>query len=155
MELTDALSSKFSVPVTAGAKVDIPSGALDDERNQYLSRAFLNELRDMAEDGGPKLLGLTEVDIYDIGMNYVFGQADIGGQASIISLARLFADNTDGGGTDLLRERALKEAVHELGHNFGLEHCRDRFCVMHFSSGIQETDIKSAEFCPRHSLKIP
>ena len=31
---------------------------------------------------------------------------------------------------DLLRERLVKEAAHELGHTFGLRHCADWRCVM-------------------------
>jgi len=35
---------------------------------------------------------------------------------------------------DLLKDRAIKEAMHELGHVFGLEHCSNPRCVMHFLS---------------------
>ncbi len=30
--------------------------------------------------------------------------------------------------------RVLKEATHEVGHAFGLDHCPRRSCVMHFSN---------------------
>jgi len=38
--------------------------------------------------------------------------------------------------------------VHELGHTYGLGHCPDTHCVMHFSNSLRDTDIKSATFCP-------
>jgi archaemetzincin len=37
--------------------------------------------------------------------------------------------------------------VHELGHVFGLEHCPDPECVMHFSNSLLDTDRKSTSFC--------
>ena len=41
----------------------------------------------------------------------------------------------------------LKEAAHELGHALGLKHCKNRFCVMHFSNNLKDTDIKTSWFC--------
>jgi archaemetzincin len=44
-------------------------------------------------------------------------------------------------------KRVLKEAVHEMGHTFGIPHCENHLCVMHFSNSIVETGIKGAGFC--------
>ena len=46
-----------------------------------------------------------------------------------------------------LRERLEKEAVHDLGHTFGILHCRDPLCVMHSYTYAEEIDIKSKDFC--------
>ena len=43
--------------------------------------------------------------------------------------------------------RALKEAVHELGHTLGLAHCPDAGCVMHFSNALVDTDRKGHRLC--------
>jgi Peptidase family M54 len=69
-------------------------------------------------------------------LNFVFGIAQSRGRAAVISLCRL------GLGADppLRRERVLKEAVHELGHTLGLNHCPDAKCVMHFSNSLADTD---------------
>ena len=55
---------------------------------------------------------------------------------------------------NLFRERALKEAVHELGHTYGLGHCPDSTCVMHFSNSLPDTDLKGWKFCPDCQEKV-
>ncbi|RMD53346.1 MAG: archemetzincin, partial [Nitrospirae bacterium] len=96
------------------------------------------------------------VDLYADGLNFVFGEADILRGVAIISLTRLhqsfYGLPEDRG---LFIERALKEAVHELGHLYGLRHCPDPHCVMHFSNSLLDTDKKSYKFCAicRRKLK--
>ena len=67
------------------------------------------------------------------------------GKACVISLFRLYFDADE----ERFRGRALKEAMHELGHTFGLGHCADPGCVMWFSNTLGETDRKGAAYCPR------
>jgi archaemetzincin len=45
------------------------------------------------------------------------------------------------------KERVLKEAIHELGHVFGLSHCPETRCIMHYSNSIEDTDRKGPDFC--------
>jgi archaemetzincin len=47
----------------------------------------------------------------------------------------------------VLRERLLKEAVHELGHTLPLAHCEDYQCVMSPSLGVEWIDLKTSQFC--------
>ena len=54
----------------------------------------------------------------------------------------------------LFHQRVLKEAAHELGHTYGLGHCPDNKCVMHFSNSLRDTDIKGTEFCPRCQVQL-
>jgi archaemetzincin len=54
----------------------------------------------------------------------------------------------------LFRERALKEAVHELGHTYGLQHCPNLRCVMHFSNSLRDTDAKQAKWCSRCATQV-
>jgi archaemetzincin len=105
-------------------------------------------LADLPGDGYLRLLGITDVDLFTAGLNFIFGQAFIGGRECLISLARLrpsFYGQPDD--ADLFRERVIKEAVHELGHTFGLSHCGDPQCVMMFSNSLTDTDRKSSTFC--------
>lgn len=148
--LTEALEGTFGKECEILPSRALPAGAFNPYRNQHLSDSFLEELSKLEAKGAIKILGVTEVDLYTRGLNFVFGQARLGGREAVISLARLrqsfYGLPEDEG---LLLERALKEAVHELGHTWGLSHCPDPLCVMHFSNSLRDTDIKRAEFCSR------
>ena len=91
---------------------------------------------------------ITDVDLYMPDLNFVFGLADAKKKVCIISLTRL-KNEFYGLKPDyrLLIERAMKEAVHELGHTWGLAHCPDARCVMHFSDSLKDTDNKRSTFC--------
>jgi archaemetzincin len=124
-----------------------PAHAYHQRRQQYLSDAILNRLRQMTLPA-ERLLGLVDLDLYTSGLNFVFGQASMGGREALIALPRLrqsFYGLPDD--EALFHERAVKEAVHELGHTYGLSHCPDATCVMHFSNSLPDTDFKGKAFC--------
>ncbi len=71
------------------------------------------------------MLALTGRDLFVPVLTFVFGQAQLGGRVAVVSLARLrqeFYGMAPNG--EILMERAVKEALHETGHTFGLVHCR-------------------------------
>lgn len=94
-------------------------------------------------------LGLTAIDITARDLGTVFGYADNGSHAAIVSAFRLVA-GTQGrrGGHRLLIERITREALHEAGHLMGLPHCPRPGCVMQYSQTLHDTDIKQSRFCP-------
>jgi archaemetzincin len=92
------------------------------------------------------VLGVIEADLYADGLSFVFGQAEMPGQWAIISLHRL-REGSEGDHDERLYVRALKEAVHEVGHTLGLGHCPDPSCVMHFSNTLADTDRKGTDPC--------
>jgi archaemetzincin len=55
---------------------------------------------------------------------------------------------------DVLRERTVKEVLHEMGHTFGLVHCSDRKCAMSLATHIELVDAKSEEYCSRCGLQL-
>lgn len=142
--LARGLAVAFLSPVSIRAALPIPPGSHDPERRQYLSPVFLAAAETARQDPREMILGITDVDLYVPDLNFVFGQASPADRAAVVSVFRLGT-----GGVDLLLGRALKEAVHELGHVLGLPHCRDPGCVMFFSNSLADTDRKSEAFCNR------
>jgi archaemetzincin len=77
----------------------------------------------------------------------VYGEAQLGGKACIISTHRLNEGLFATGGLMAYRSRLLKEAIHELGHTFNLRHCTDHSCIMHYCRRISDVDRKSDDLC--------
>ena len=131
-----------------------PDYAFNKKRNQYLSTAILKALMEgkgyMARE---KLLGVVDQDLYVPELNFVFGEASQ--KAAIISLSRLRQEFYHlPQEQSLLYKRTLTEAVHELGHTYGLDHCKNPRCVMFFSNSLIDTDRKGSEFCPECRKKL-
>jgi archaemetzincin len=148
--LEGRLAGVLSRPARTGEAIALPGGSYDERRHQYRGEAILRALRVLSYPDAGRLLGLAEADCYAQGLNFIFGQASLNGRQAFVALARLrasFYGLTDDPG--LYRQRALKECVHELGHTWGLGHCPDAHCVMHFSNSLPDTDAKEAAFCPR------
>ncbi|MCX6007373.1 MAG: archaemetzincin family Zn-dependent metalloprotease [Chloroflexi bacterium] len=154
LQLKDRLHRVFGCPVVISDPVSIPQEAFSADRKQYLSDMFLDDLKPFKK-AHTYVLGITDVDLYTQGLNFVFGQADIAGGVSVISLHLLKQENYGlPASNDLLIERAQKEAVHELGHNLGMGHCEDGTCVMHFSNSLIDTDVKKPFFCSHCQPKL-
>ncbi|MDY0040705.1 MAG: archaemetzincin family Zn-dependent metalloprotease [Desulforhabdus sp.] len=123
--------------------------ALDAARKQYNSNLILKKLLEILPADALKILGVTNFDLFSPIFSYVFGEAQFGGKSAVISTFRL-RGNPAGKiprGCPPLTDRIEKEALHELGHTFGLRHCADPDCVMHYSLGVQCADRKFAFFC--------
>jgi archaemetzincin len=147
--LREGVHSIFGCPVVIGNQLPIPSEAFSQERNQYLSDIFIERLK-TRENVGELPLGITDVNLFANGLNFVFGQADRQGGAAVISLNLLRQESYGLPPDDiLLMQRSVKEAVHEIGHLLGMDHCPDGNCVMHFSNSLLDTDIKGTHFCRR------
>jgi archaemetzincin len=127
----------------------LPENAFDKKRRQYNSTMILNDIRNVVVHSNyHRVLGIIDADIFASGLNYVFGEAYVSGNAALISLWRLkpkfYGEQPDSGEFQL---RTLKEAIHEVGHVLGLQHCPKSYCVMHFSNSIFEVDKKQSLFC--------
>ena len=125
-----------------------PGYAYNERRDQYKSDLILTRLQKVDREEAEKILGVVDLDLYTPGLNFVFGQASMGGKVALIALPRLRQEFYQlAKDKKLYYSRAIKEAVHELGHTFGLDHCKKRECVMHFSNSLADTDYKGKEFC--------
>ena len=152
-ELRDRVGGIFHCPVEIKAGFGDLAQAYNPERKQYLSSKLLASLKKSQRD--ERVVGVADVDLYIPRLNYVFGEADVGSGTAIVSLCRL-RQEFYGLAPDeaLFLERATKEIVHELGHTFGLGHCPNNKCVMHFSNSLADTDLKEAHFCSKCRPKI-
>jgi archaemetzincin len=134
----------------------LPEKAYNKERGQYDSNIILDQIRLYAamQDTFKRVIGVVDEDIFVSELNFVFGEAFSPGRAALISLFRLkpefYGAPADEG---LFLGRAVKEAVHELGHTCGLSHCRNPTCVMYFSNSIANTDKKQNLFCNQCTLQ--
>ena len=138
-------------------EMNLPEKAFDETRAQYDSDVILQKLRDYAETQTrfDRILGIVDVDIFVPRLNFVFGVAEHPGKAALVSLWRLKPEfYGKSSKKEILFERSAKEAIHELGHTLGLDHCANPFCVMHFSNAILETDVKKSLFCGQCSTKV-
>jgi archaemetzincin len=152
--LQDDLESVFGGKVSIGKGMPHPDYAYNKRRNQYHSTAILKTL--MAEKdyrAYEKILGVVDQDLYVPELNFVFGEA--GKRAAVISLIRLRQEfyrlPED---RPLFQQRVLTEAVHELGHTYGLGHCPNPRCVMFFSNSLTDTDRKGSTFCQECKRKL-
>jgi archaemetzincin len=121
--------------------------ALDPGRNQYHSSLILEKLADLAPDHAIKVLAICHVDLFIPILTHVYGEAQLGGRACIISTSRLKQDLPPINPQASLEKRMFKEAMHELGHTFDLRHCKDNVCTMHYCRTIEDVDKKSDQFC--------
>lgn len=152
--LRQGLARVLSQRSQIGDIIELPQERWHQHRGQHLASLLLARLPSPASSGD-RVLGVVDVDIFAPGLNFVFGEADIAGKRGLISLKRLrqefYGLPQD---ENLFRQRALKEAVHELGHTYGLGHCPDAACVMHFSNSLHDTDVKGWNFCPSCRKKM-
>ncbi len=92
---------------------------------------ILERLADLTPSQAIKVLAVTRADLFIPILTHVYGEAQLGGKACIISTHRLNEGLGSETGDDF-RYRVIKEAIHELGHTFNLRHCEDHTCCMHY-----------------------
>jgi archaemetzincin len=146
--LAERLSRIFDLSVTQQNPDFDVEEAFDANRGQYSSRGLLERLLRQAPASAARVLGVAGVDLFVPVLTYVFGEAELGGRGALVSSFRL--DNELYGlppDPQLLFERLVKEAVHELGHTHGLVHCDLADCVMRASTYVEGIDLKSERFC--------
>jgi archaemetzincin len=148
--LRNQLEARFLTEVNV-LRPDFDSCAfLNAHRNQYSSSAIIERLEQYRPAADSRVLAVTGLDLYIPILTFVFGEARLNGRCAVVSSYRL--DNKFYGLPDdpaLLQERLLKEAIHELGHTYGLFHCHNPECVMKSSTYVEEIDFKSSRFCDK------
>jgi len=110
-------------------------------RNQYSAGKIIKMLETV--NGSAKFkIGIVQCDLCTPILKFVFGESQLGGQAAVISLHRLW--HGDPSRTYL---RAAKIGIHEAVHLLGIGHCRAADCLMDGSLSTEKLDAIPLRFC--------
>ena len=147
-ELRADLARGFGLPCEVLPDALDPGFAFHSGRQQVHSTELLKRLTPLVRADSWRVLGVTAVDLFIPVLTFVFGEAQVRNSCAVVSFHRLrqefYGLPPDAA---LLRDRLLKEAVHELGHTLGLHHCEDYRCAMAPSHAVEWIDIKGAALC--------
>jgi archaemetzincin len=154
-DIAPALAEMFHIPSEVLSSGLNPAFALHGERQQYHSSQILHKMQGHVTDESWRVLGISDHDLYIPILTFVFGEAQIGGPCAVVSTHRLRQDfyglPPD---RELLCERLLKEAVHEIGHTLELTHCDDYQCAMAASHAVEWIDLKGSSLCEECERKL-
>ena len=112
-------------------------------RDRYSGRGLLKDLSQYKR--GTVVLGLTNEAIYEPNEKSptfgIYGIGSVGGHVAVIS-------STLPSKKKHSDEHLVKLMMHELGHSFGLNHCRDEHCFMVDAEHGNKFS-KTPSFCPQ------
>ncbi len=158
-ELSSELRDLVRMRCKILSPVTVPKEAFNQWRKQYDAEKILAILSNNPEtrfiDASIPTLVVTNEDIYYKGLRFIFGLEEPLEGTLMVSLARLKPEFYDERPNPFrLTERVIKESMHEIGHYVGLDHCRHPWCIMSFSSSVNEIDKKRKEFCKDCNIKM-
>lgn len=125
--------------VIIGGELELLEEAYNSQRDQYNADLLLTYL--LKTKKTDTALWVIQKDLYCKGMNFIFGYAMYHGGA-VLSTNRLST-----------KELIEKEAIHEVGHILGLQHCSN-YCIMQFSNSLWEAKMKPSYLCESCKRKI-
>lgn len=146
--IASSIERYFCLPSKRLPPLALPTCARDESRCQYNAAKILTGLEPRLPEYCCKTIAVTYEDLFIPIFTHVMGEARIGGDIAVISLFRL-TENSAGSSSapSVIFTRAVKLALHELGHLFALPHCPDARCMMHFSGTAEELDSMDLNFC--------
>ncbi len=149
--IKDELKTTYRIQSDVSEKTELPKESYNTLRHQFQASKILESLSQLKT----RVLGITDKDIYAEDLNFVFGQAQLKGNAALVSVTRLnpmfYRKSPD---KMLLIDRTIKEIIHEAGHTFGLRHCQNERCVMSSSNTIFNVDKKTKNLCDMCKLQL-
>jgi archaemetzincin len=138
----------YSVRLSVLPPIALPKSAFYPARQRYRAEKLLDTLKAQIPAEATKIMGLTQVDIsttkgahFDWG---ILGLAELGGPAAVISTFRC---GRGAKSPEHARVRFGKVAVHEFGHNLGLDHCATFGCLLEDAGGTVTTLERETDLC--------
>lgn len=164
-EIQQAITRYYGVKVQIQKQKPIPeSHFVTIKSPRYRADSIIHYLKETKPAGIDYVIGFTDLDISTTKTDSrgnvmkpvekytdwgVMGLAYLGGPTGVVSTFRLKSKPA------LLKERTVKVALHELGHEFGLPHCPDKKCFMTDAvESIQTIDNARLDLCATCKRKI-
>ena len=139
-DIADSLKRYYPNIIVAEA-VDLPAFAYYAPRKRFKADSLLAYMSPAA-NVNETILGITKSDISTKNGSIedwgVMGLGKCPGNACVVSTYRLDSKN--------MQSQLFKVSIHELGHTFGLPHCKNRECFMRDAEGKNPTNVEKG-FC--------
>jgi len=149
------LEERFILTCDVERTLRVPRTTLNSVRKQMFFNTLVARVAAVTPAIDGISLAITDFDLYKTSHQFIFGDASEEHRVAIVSLHRLrsefYGERAD---ANLLFQRTLKEAVHDIGHAHGLKHCFNARCAMYFSNSIFDTDNKLSHFCDTCEKRI-
>ncbi len=150
-----AITAFYAVRVSVAEPLALPKSAYYAKRQRYRAEKLLDFLLAEGRKDAQVTLGLTAVDISTTKAPYedwgILGLATLDGQSAVLSSFRCQRRAKN---AEHARIRFAKTAVHELGHSFGLEHCKTLGCIMHDGEGSVLTTDTEHDLCDETRARL-
>ncbi len=129
--IRNGLLKIYDVDIIVAKSIPLPANTYYQPMNRYSADGLIDFLSDK-KGGAYTIIGLTDRDVFTIkGVNKYWGIMGLGtlnADASIVSTKRLHPGKE-------MDQELIKLTAHELGHNFGLQHCANKTCLMADAEG--------------------
>lgn len=142
------LEERFLASCVVRSSLVVPKSALNSVRRQLFFGSLAAKIAAVHEGAEGIVLGVTDYDLYKTSHHFIFGGSSESHHCAVVSLHRLhpefYGEPSD---ENIVFQRLLKEAVHEIGRTMGLKHCYNARCPMYYSNSVFDTDNKYSNFC--------
>lgn len=147
------IQAVLAIPAKMLASMPIPEEVYQPHRGQYDAGLILQHLALRPFPLHLRILAVTDVDLCNPMLTYVFGEAELGRKFAVVSTFRL---RESGDGTSappgVYYERLAKVALHEVAHTLSLYHCESPKCLMQVCRKVRDLDERDIGFCERCSF---